>query len=483
MMRRIGLSILIIFLILLLFSSKVLASFEKISEPNNKFGIHLAVPSEEDLKDAADLVNSTGGDWGYVTLIIQEDDRNREKWQKTFDLCRQLHLIPIVRLATSAENDHWRRPEVKQAKEWAEFLNSLNWVIKNRYIVLFNEPNHGQEWGGQADPQDYALTAFEFAKTLKETNADFFVMLAGFDAAAPQKPPLYFDEKIFLQLVLVNKPQLFEYIDGWSSHSYPNHGFVGSAIGSGRNSIKTYLWELELLKRLAVNKELPVFITETGWPHAEGLNQKSNFYDAATVAENFKIYYDQLINDEKVTAITPFILNYQGELFDNFSWRKQGEPKEFYPQHSQVLGITKVKGEPEQEQKFTIISKLPEKFIENSSHKVGIKIKNEGQAIWSGEDGYELQLTGGNTEKIKYSFSDFSEIMPFQEQTIWLDFEIGEEAEGLMISLAVAKNGEVVSNQISWSLQTVPKISIDGILILMKSLFEKNTKGVNRVTP
>jgi len=472
-MKRIAIILAIISLIFVLFSPKVLASFEKIGESNNKFGIHLAIPSEEDLKDAADLVNSSGGDWGYVTLVIEEKDRDKGKWQGVFDLCRHLHLIPIVRLATSVQNSGWRQPEAKEAEEWTEFLNSLNWVIKNRYIVLFNEPNHGREWGGEVNPEHYAQVAFNFAKTLKETNSDFFVMLAGFDAAAPHKSPLYEDEEIFLKRILSAEEKFFEYLDGWSSHSYPNHGYIGSPTDKGRNSIRTYIWELELLKGLGVEKELPVFITETGWPHQEGLSKKANFYSASTAAENFKIYFDQLINDEKVIAITPFILNYQGKPFDHFSWRKPGQEKEFYPQHDKVLGISKVKGEPKQEQKFKIINKLPEKFIEKSSNKVGIKIRNEGQAIWSKEDGYKLKLTGESAEKIVHSLSDFSEIMPFREKTVWLDFEIGDESEGIEISLAIVKDGEIVSNQISWSLETVSRLSIDGILIWMKGFLEK----------
>ena len=111
------------------------------NEPvNNKFGIHLAVPSEQDLQAAAALVNSNGGDWGYVTVVMEENDRDLGKWQGIFDRMRELHLIPIVRLATSPEGDHWRRPSADEAQIWAEFLNSLNWVVKNRYVVLFNEP-------------------------------------------------------------------------------------------------------------------------------------------------------------------------------------------------------------------------------------------------------------------------------------------------------------------------------------------------------
>ncbi|MBL7158849.1 cellulase family glycosylhydrolase [Candidatus Microgenomates bacterium] len=473
MVKKVISTLLIVILACFAASIKTFASFEKINYQNNKFGIHLAVPGNEDLEDAADLVNSSGGDWGYVTLVMEEGDRNKDKWQGVFDLCRQLHLIPIIRLATSAEGENWRRPRIEQAKEWAEFLDSLNWVIKNRYLVLFNEPNHGQEWGGQADPQDYALIAFEFAKILKETNADFFVMLAGFDAAAPQKPPLYFDEKIFLQIVLVNKPQIFEYIDGWSSHSYPNHGYVGSPTGSGRNSIKTYLWELDLLKSLGVQKDLPVFITETGWPHAEGLNEERSYFSAEAATKNFQTYFEQLINDEQVIAITPFILNYQGDLFDHFSWRKPGEPKEFYPQHGQVLGISKTKGEPEQEQKLVIVSQLPEKLIANSKNKVKIEILNEGQGIWAWRDGYYLELVGETKDKVKYSFDVFDEVMPFKKQTIFANIEVGEEKEGLELFLAIVKDDKVVTNQIDWPFKTVSQWSFNGIIIRVRNLLGK----------
>ncbi|MBI1862495.1 hypothetical protein HYS00_00045, partial [Candidatus Microgenomates bacterium] len=34
------------------------------AETNNIFGIHLAVPNKEDLRAAAELVNSSGGKWG-----------------------------------------------------------------------------------------------------------------------------------------------------------------------------------------------------------------------------------------------------------------------------------------------------------------------------------------------------------------------------------------------------------------------------------
>src|SRR3989344_7420746 len=122
---------------------------------NNKFGIHFALPHLEDFQKAKELLNSNNGDWGYVTLVMQENDRDKNKWQEIFDRIRELHLIPIIRLATVPQADKWRRPGKEEADGWAEFLNSLHWVIKDRYVILFNEPNHGNEWGGGVDAANY----------------------------------------------------------------------------------------------------------------------------------------------------------------------------------------------------------------------------------------------------------------------------------------------------------------------------------------
>jgi len=282
------------------------------SSPNNKFGISMAQPHIEDFQKVRELVNSNGGDWGYITLIIQENDRDHDKWQDIFNRLRQDHLIPIIRLATQPEGENWRRPEVKDAQSWIDFLDSLNWVVKNRYIILFNEPNHGSEWGGEVDEKSYAAVSLEFAKKLKEKNKDFFIMLAGMDASAPSWVPGLEDEEKFLRRLSLDKDSL-QYIDGLASHSYPNPGFSGSPYASGRGSVRTYEWELGIFREMGVEKELPVFITETGWKRG---NEK-------IVADNFQTAFDQIWGpDVRVKAVTPFIFDYQGPPFLEFSWKK-----------------------------------------------------------------------------------------------------------------------------------------------------------------
>src|SRR3989344_3734166 len=112
-----------------LFPKNIIAIENPLATPNNQFGIH--IHDENDLEDAAKLVNSTGGDWGYITLVIPKGDRNKDKWQRTFDKMRRLHLIPIVRLATQEQNGGWEKGKTDEIPGWANFLNELNWVVKN----------------------------------------------------------------------------------------------------------------------------------------------------------------------------------------------------------------------------------------------------------------------------------------------------------------------------------------------------------------
>ena len=438
--------LLIQILALFFISNNVIAN-----EPNNKFGIHLAQPHLEDLKKAAELVNSSGGDWGYVTLVIQENDRNKQKWQEIFNLLRKYHLIPIVRLATIPEGPNWKLPNDSDADSWVDFLDSLNWVVKNRYIVLFNEPNHGNEWGGQVDPKDYAKVAFSFAKALKEKNPNFFVMLAGFDASAPHLPPKYYDEELFLKDLINSQPEIFKFIDGWVSHSYPNPAFSGSPYDFGRGTIRTYQWELELLRQLGVEKDLPVFITETGWERKK-LSEE-------LLAQNFKIAFEKVwLPDEKVVAVTPFVFDYQMPPFLGFSWKKQGEDN-FYQQYYVVQSLPKIKGNPKQEEKGQIIFNLPKELVNKSTYQFKIKLKNQGQGYWDEMSYSLLAMSYLNNKKTEFLIGNLGEMSPFEEKEI--DFYLKTKDEGEeKIKFVLQKNEEKILESKEWRFDILPLPSL-----------------------
>jgi hypothetical protein len=430
-------------LVVFLISKDVFAN-----EVNNKFGIHLAQPHLEDLKKVAELVNSNGGDWGYVTLVIQENDKNSQKWQEIFDLLRKYHLIPIIRLATTPLGENWKQPNPSDAYSWASFLDSLNWVVKNRYVVLFNEPNHATEWGGAVDPKDYAKVAFSFAKTLKEKNPNFFVMLAGFDASAPHLPPKFYDEKLFLKDLIDHQPEIFKFIDGWASHSYPNPSFSGSPYDFGRGTVRTYQWELNLLRQLGIEKDLPVFITETGWERKK-LSEEQ-------VAQNFKIAFEQIwLPDEKVKAVTPFVFDYKMEPFLGFSWKREGDDG-FYQQYYFVQSVPKTKGEPEQEEKGEISFNLPKELVNKSTYQFKIRLKNQGQGYWD-ERNYGLLVD--NVKKTEFLIVNLGEISPNEEKEV--NFYLKTKDEGQeKIKFILQKNGKNILESKDWYFNILPLPSL-----------------------
>jgi len=364
-------------LILLLFHT---SNVKAVNNPvdNNIFGIH--IHDEGDLEDAAKLVNSNGGDWGYVTLVIRKDDRNSQKWQETFDKMRRLHLIPILRIASRQQNGGWEKLSFDEIDGWVSFLDNLNWVVQERYVVIGNEPNHAKEWGNEINPEEYANYLHEFSKKLKTANNEFFILPAGFDASAPTDL-LHMDEAQYLRRMYAENSNVFEYIDGWSSHSYPNPNFSALATKVGRVSIKTYEWELALLKNLGLEKELPVFITETGWIHSK--NERNRNLTPSVISDRFiTAYSDVWLKDERISAITPFILNYQEPPFDVFSWK--GTDGKYYEFYNDVQNINKVKGKPIQNSSLKVHALVLPKVFKKDNLTYGIAYaRNTGQSIWT----------------------------------------------------------------------------------------------------
>jgi len=360
-------------IISLFFNSPILAS-------DNTFGLHLS--QTEDLNSAAKIINSQNGNWGWATIVIQTNNLDKNTWQNFFDNCRKNHVIPIIRIATVGEGENWKVPDYSDIDHIVSFLNSLNWPTQEQHIILFNEINHGSEWGGEVDIKDFIDKSSYAAKKFKETNPNFFILSCGLDLVAPEDPPKYESaENVYKKIISLN-PNYFDNIDGLASHSYPNNGFVGTPNDTGQHSIRGYQWELDLLKQLGINKDLPIFITETGWPHRQGIENQNNFYTAKTTS-NFLT--EAITNvwslDSRIKAITPFIYNYSQEPFDHFSWLdKDGN---LYPEYQQLIDLPKKQNEPKQIISYQLEKiNLPLLILEKNTYDGEIILKNTGQSIW-----------------------------------------------------------------------------------------------------
>lgn len=347
-------SIYLVFILSFFFTKPTAAVVDPLSVPNNFFGIHILFPDE--ISDGAKLVNSSGGDWGYVTIPIQATDRNLEKWQAFMDMASELHVIPVLRIATNLEplgKISWRKPNDYDLVDFANFLNSLSWPTKNRYIILFNEVNRFDEWGGEyPSPILYSQIVDSSNQIFKQRSSDFFIIMGAFDNASVTNKTQYMNEFEFLAQMVSYDPQIFNKIDGFASHSYPNPGFSDKPNTNKRIGVSTYKFEYEFINRYTSSKKL-VFITETGWD--------SNKLGDARVVEYFEAAFEKIwgIDQDKIVAITPFLLRSQGGQFDIFSFFKDGKPTIYY---EKIQSIKKAKGSPMIEE-FIIERKLPTRNI------------------------------------------------------------------------------------------------------------------------
>lgn len=417
------------------------------AQANNKFGIHLAVASDEDIQKAADLVNSNGGSYGYITLVIQENNRDVSYWQGIFEKLREHKLIPIIRIATQAEGENWRAPRVEDADGWANFLSMLHWVVKDRYIILFNETNHAAEWGGATDPAGYGRVAAEFAYKFKQKSEDFQIMLAGLDLAAPQAPPTFYDayqylgeaSKSFCATLAQKQKKCADYIDLISSHSYPNPGFRGTPSDTARNSIRGYAHEIEWYQE-SFGRAYPVMITETGWDaYKLGQPTVSSYYTVA--------FRDLWLADERVKAVTPFVLNYQGEPFLQFSFlsRDAAEP---HPQYTAIQSMSKIAGNPDIIDVAKLSIQIPETLVEDSVYQFPVTLTNEGQRIWTADEYlFSLVQPPGHPLDLQLYSTQLPDLKPFQtwKGNIAIYTGKSDESDGSLSLVWGRRSGQVAS--------------------------------------
>lgn len=337
-MKKAYISVALALLILPLFSIKTEALFDPLKRPNNFSGIHILFPQE--LSQAAQLVNSKTGAWGYVTIPIQSGDKDLEKWQAFMDDCKKQKLIPILRLATTANFENtatWAKPTTIDVLDFANFLNSLNWPVENRYVIIFNEMNRFDEWGGESpNPKEYADILSYAVEVFDERNPNFYIIMGGLDNASPHDRVKYMDNLIYLMEMVAYNPEIFNKVDAFSSHSYPNPGFVAPPLPNKVEGVTTYQFEYSLINQHTLANK-PVFITETGWD--------STKLSESIIARYYEISYQNFWNKDrdKIVAITPFLLNSQGGVFDIFSFVKNGKLTKYY---SLNKDMEKTKGQP-----------------------------------------------------------------------------------------------------------------------------------------
>ena len=298
--------------ILLVFLIGIIFPLPAAAASQDKLGIHI-MHIDEILLAGEFMQNSEldRDQWRYVTVpLVLSDLKQFETWQKNFRLAKKYKLRPIVRLATEFKNNAWQVPTMKDVVDQLEFLSKLEWPDEKRTVIAYNEVNHAAEWGGKLDPQGYADTLqFVLAWAHSEPKR-IAVLPAALDLDAPNTDKTRRALE-YWQYVYEARPELFAELDGWNSHSYPNPGFIGSPRNSGLNSINGYVVELSWVDQLTSQK-LPVYITETGW--------RDTLYTGYRLSSNYEYALNYVWSNDRVKAVTPFVLKSQPGPFAEFSF-------------------------------------------------------------------------------------------------------------------------------------------------------------------
>lgn len=302
------------------FSGKTLAVYDPLSVANNKFGIHILDTSE--VQKASELV----GTWGYVTIPIRANDRDLDKWTKFMQDCQKYKIIPLLRIASFPVGDHWMAPNEYDLVDFANFLNDLNWPIKNRYVIIYNESNHDGEWGGFVYPEEYARVLDRATDIFHKTNQDFFVIAGGMDAS--------FGAYDYEQKMDKAWPGVFDRVDGLSYHAYGNPAFSSYPNAYSRVNVASYRFEYSF------SEKKPIFITEAGWINHPWL----------------KYAFENIWLEDNIVAITPFVLSAQAGPFEGFSFTDgNGKFKEF-AREMQIMN--KIAGKPQIADKIATSTEL-----------------------------------------------------------------------------------------------------------------------------
>lgn len=358
-----------------------------ITTPTNKLGIHLLLDDGRNHWPVAvwpehlDYARQAVGAWGFVVQLIRQDDFDTTKWQLFLDLCAERHLTPIIRLATTFDRAQswWTAPPQDEdggyegiAAATTTFLTSLHWPTGEHFLIIGNEPNHGDEWSGRADPAEYARYLQDMAIALHAADPDTRILNAPLDPFTPNTGSgtlngmSYLDAESFMDGMIAAAPDIFTHLDAWASHPYPLGPFREGPWGQQHQvdflndahnptqltppegiynrGINGYAWELFKLASYGV-EPLPVFITETGWKHAETVNpDASDHLDSLPDAATVSLYFDLTLNgnrgrvptlpntgwtpwlaDARVYAIAPFALNGDPAEWGHTNWLVLGE--------------------------------------------------------------------------------------------------------------------------------------------------------------
>lgn len=316
--------------------------------PDNPFGIGLVGVGDALQWDRTAELTGRGG---HIKLIFAGVEPGmttaKPEWHTATAAAYDRDLVPVIRIApgwgdldirsTSDDAAHLQYTGIAAA--YAAVIDSLpkreGWPL---IIEVHNEPNLCYEW--LCDPSDvpshpqapegwihYTTMAREYAAFLRDVTDAIHALgderilvlngaLAPGGAVACQCGGDEFNPGItgldYMNAMLDEVPDIFERLDGLASHPYPASGVGYGFFESYEQSVTgLHYYESELD---TIGVDLPVYITETGWPIDQGANGSREEVADWTV----DAFANEWVDDPRIAAVMPFML--KDPAWHSFAW-------------------------------------------------------------------------------------------------------------------------------------------------------------------
>jgi len=204
--------------------------------------------------------------------ITEETTGPLGSWVDFVNGCYDRGLLPVVRLQGRYGGPNWIKPQPTAPGDYSQIAEAYARVVNGLprrgdrplYVEIWNEPNLDIEWGGQANPTEYAHFLADVSDAIRALGDARVRILNG-----GLSPGGNYDRLAFVD-GMAGVPGALQAFDVWSAHPYPgNHppeynSHDDAAPTYKDITIDSYLLELE---RLAAHGRVgvQVLLTETGY--------------------------------------------------------------------------------------------------------------------------------------------------------------------------------------------------------------------------
>ncbi len=277
-----------------------------------KFGAHTRLEefSISDFPKQLGKVKELTGDCGMVKNVIPDVAINPDiaKWSAFMKAADSRKLTPVLRLQGRFSGSQWERPDPTNdysnvARAYVNFIKSLEAEsrVKVGFVEIWNEPNLGPEWGGQSNPEEYGKFLLAVAKALRnydleDGKKEIKLMNGGLSIGAETSAGNYQD-KAFISRMFETSPEVKDYLDFWSVHSYPSQDY-GGQVAFVRNN---YL------------KDVKIIVTEASW--ARCIDDSCDSISQELSPQQFVDRY----KDADVVTVLPFLFSSSDTKWGKFS--------------------------------------------------------------------------------------------------------------------------------------------------------------------